>query len=279
MSQKNNFYIAYATLMAGLFFIFLFIFAALLFKNVFSAREFSKEQSNLLEQRQRLDAQIKDFKEEQALIYELAKKELENNSSKNSDNEAFQNNSKNELILLSRLDKKEQELSEFKKEFEKIKDDFRAARIKQDEFLLSLQAKADANLSLENENLVLLSENFFEKDSFFLKNEEKNKLKEILQGYFDFILNDKELLSKLESLNINIHTDDRGSSAYKLELAAKRVNELSNFIYSFNKDKKLWQLLSISPKGAAGEDSIELKLVFSNEILLQSLDKLVNHLQ
>lgn len=278
MKEKNNFYLAYATLMAGLFFIFAFIFAALLYKNAFVARDFDKEQLGLEEQKKKLEAQIKEFKESQSIVYDLAKN-LENSAASDT------NASQNELILLSRLEKNQNDKEEFKQDFTQIIDEFSLAKARQEELLLGLEAKMDANLSLvesvDENALFLSSESFFEKESFFLKNESKEQLKELLQGFFGFILENENVFSRLEAININIHTDDKGSSAYKLELSAKRANELAQFIYSFNKDKRLWQLLNISPKGAfnaSDKERIELRLIFSNESLLQSLEKLINSL-
>lgn len=278
MKEKNNFYLAYATLMAGLFFIFAFIFAALLYKNAFVARDFDKEQLGLEEQKKKLEAQIKEFKESQSIVYDLAKN-LENSAASDT------NASQNELILLSRLEKNQNDKEKFKQDFAQIIDEFSLAKARQEELLLGLEAKMDVNLSLVesvDENVLFLSsESFFEKESFFLKNESKEQLKELLQGFFGFILENENVFSRLEAININIHTDDKGSSAYKLELSAKRANELAQFIYSFNKDKRLWQLLNISPKGAfnaSEKERIELRLIFSNESLLQSLEKLINSL-
>lgn len=288
MKNQSTFYLSYATLMAGLFFVFLFIFAALLLKNGFLQGEFSEKEKELERKKQEFYQEEENFKIRQAFIYELAK-ELDGNAS-NLQKLPLNDTSKTQLALLSRLQQEQGKIQGFRDDFNRLKDELAGLNVSKSELILQMQARLDANISLDSKSgsLRLMSDIFFEKDTAALKNENKARLRRILTDYFNSLINDEVLFLKLEAITLLVHTNSQGSYAYKLDLSNKRAIELSNFIYSFYKDKRILNLLLVSGKSFSepilvngiedtfASERLELNLIFSNVSLIKDLQDFFN---
>lgn len=93
-------------------------------------------------------------------------------------------------------------------------------------------------IDTENQELILDDSVLFDTNQWQLKEEGRNALRSILPKFFSIFLDDSTILSYLEQLIIEGHTDDTGPGSleekylYNLNLSQKRAFEVANFIYS-----------------------------------------------
>lgn len=87
------------------------------------------------------------------------------------------------------------------------------------------------------QELVLDNSVLFDSGEWKLKEKGKETLRKVLPTFFSTFLDDKEIVSYLEQLTIEGHTDDTGPGnsqtnyLYNLDLSQKRAFEVVNFIY------------------------------------------------
>ena len=278
MKNLDNklFFMSYANLVAGLFFAMLFIVAGILLKNTLARSDLQGEQASLRQERAKFEQDKEDFKQSQALIYTLAKKI---SAEKNASSLSFKD--KENLILLAALDEKEKKLKGLNDKFAKLKSEIKALNAVKEGFVFELQAKFDTNLSSTTRgSLSLPSEVFFEKDSHLIRNENKPKIRGILNTYFNAILQNKELMKGLQFISIQVYvTDDGLSVPQKIALSSKRADELLSFINSFYKDERLQQYLLVSaafaPKKDSASSRVEFRLFISNDFVFQRVQDLL----
>lgn len=90
------------------------------------------------------------------------------------------------------------------------------------------------------QELILDNSVLFDSGEWKLKEKGKDTLRKVLPTFFGTFLDDKEIISYLEQLTIEGHTDDTGPSnpqinyLYNLDLSQKRAFEVVNFIYEDN---------------------------------------------
>lgn len=90
------------------------------------------------------------------------------------------------------------------------------------------------------QELVLDNSVLFDSGEWRLKEKGKETLRKVLPTFFSTFLDDKEIISYLEQLTIEGHTDDTGPGnsqtnyLYNLDLSQKRAFEVVNFIYGDN---------------------------------------------
>lgn len=278
MKNLDNklFFVSYANLVAGLFFAMLFVVAGILLKNTLAKSDLQSEQTSLRQERAKFEQDKEDFKQSQALIYALAKKmSAEKNAS------SLSLKDKESLVLLAALDEKEKKLKGLNDEFVGLKSEIKALNAIKDGFAFELQAKFDANLSsTPRGSLSLPSEVFFEKDSHLIRNENKPKIRGILNTYFNAILQNKELMKGLQFISIQVYVTDEGLSVpQKIALSSKRADELLSFINSFYKDERLQQYLLVSaafaPKKDSASSRVEFRLFISNDFVFQRVQDLL----
>lgn len=125
----------------------------------------------------------------------------------------------------------------------------------------------------------------FDIGSHTLKEESKEKLKEILQSYFDAALNSDEIRKHIDKIVIEGHTDSVGSYLYNLDLSQKRAYEVLDFIYSWNKDKRLEKYLMASGRSfsdlimkdgkedAEASRRIEIKISISDKEAMKEIEE------
>ncbi|MDO5045979.1 OmpA family protein [Campylobacter sp.] len=125
----------------------------------------------------------------------------------------------------------------------------------------------------------------FDIGSHTLKEESKEKLKEILQSYFDAVLNNNEIRKHIDKIVIEGHTDSVGSYLYNLDLSQKRAYEVLEFIYSWNKDKRLEKYLIASGRSfsdlivkngkedAEASRRIEIKISISDKEAMKEIEE------
>ena len=125
----------------------------------------------------------------------------------------------------------------------------------------------------------------FDTGEYKLKEDSKQHLKEILQTYFEAILNSDDIIKHVDKIVIEGHTNSLGSYLYNLDLSQKRAYEVLDFIYSWNKDKRLERYLMASGRSfsdlvmkdgkedAEASKRIEIKISFSDKEAMGEIEK------
>lgn len=271
-TEDKLFYASYANLVAGLFFVFLFVLAGILLKSSLTRNDFEQQRAILSSERAKFDNERQEFIRQQAKILEFGKK-LDTNAT------SFNKNDKEILTLLTRLDEKDNALRTLKDKFALVKEELRELSLVKNNFIFELQAKFTPQITLNPQTnaLSLPSELVFEDNSPFIKNEMKPKLRGIFNAYFDSILQNKELMRGLEHISIEVFVSDEGFSLpQKIDLSSRRANELMNFIYSFYKDERVQKYLlsSVRAWGKDAKSSVSMRLILSDEFILQKVQGL-----
>ncbi|EAL2829702.1 hypothetical protein A0Z62_01185 [Campylobacter lari] len=265
-NEENNFWIAYADLMAGLLFIFILLIGAIVVKYVLTQSDLQIIKENLQKQEERLRENKEELNQKEDILKSLSQK-LSNTSSTldniNKQKQALEANitklnqdlnssldEKDQQIfaLLERLNKKDEEIKELERNFDEAKSKIKELGLIKENTIKNLQAKFDTNITLDSNTgaIVLPSEVLFDINSFTLKAQAKENLKAILTQYFDNILKDENILNSIENIVIEGHTDSAGSYIYNLDLSQKRAYAVMSFIHSFYKDPRLQKLLMAS---------------------------------
>lgn len=265
-NEENNFWIAYADLMAGLLFVFILLIGAIVVKYVLTQSDLQIIKENLQKQEERLRENKEELNQKEDILKNLSQK-LNNTSSTlddvNKQKQALEANitklnqdlnlsldEKDQQIfaLLERLNKKDEEIKELERNFDEAKSKIKELGLIKENTIKNLQAKFDTNITLDSNTgaIVLPSEVLFDTNSFTLKAQAKENLKTILTQYFDNILKDENILNSIENIVIEGHTDSAGSYIYNLDLSQKRAYAVMSFIHSFYKDPRLQKLLMAS---------------------------------
>ena len=85
----------------------------------------------------------------------------------------------------------------------------------------------------DNANIIINESLVFETDSYEIKPEGRELLDQFAIA-FEKILDDRDIRNYIDSINIEGHTDDVGTSSYNRELSAKRSAEVVNYLMSSN---------------------------------------------
>ncbi|QWU79922.1 hypothetical protein DU474_03485 [Campylobacter novaezeelandiae] len=306
--EENNFWIAYADLMAGLLFVFILLIGAIVVKYVLTQSDLQEIKKNLNKQEQHLKKSEEELKNKEDIVFKLSKElsktsdainlinqqkaELEANITNYKQlskelNLSLDNKDKQILILLGQLEKKDEEFKNLKQDFEEAKEKVQNLNFIKENLSKQLQSKLDSNITINEKTgaIVLPAEILFDRDSYILKNEAKSNLKKILNEYFNAILNDPSILNNIENIIIEGHSDSDGSYIYNLDLSQKRAYEVMSFIYTFNKDPRLQKLLMASGRSFSDpiikngvEDKelsrrIEIRFSIKNDNALKEVEK------
>lgn len=306
--EENNFWIAYADLMAGLLFVFILLIGAIVVKYVLTQSDLQEIKKNLNKQEQHLKKSEEELKNKEDIVFKLSKElsktsdainlinqqkaELEANITNYKQlskelNLSLDNKDKQILILLGQLEKKDEEFKNLKQDFKEAKEKVQNLNFIKENLSKQLQSKLDSNITINEKTgaIILPAEILFDRDSYILKNEAKSNLKKILNEYFNAILNDPSILNNIENIIIEGHSDSDGSYIYNLDLSQKRAYEVMSFIYTFNKDPRLQKLLMASGRSFSDpiikngvEDKelsrrIEIRFSIKNDNALKEVEK------
>ncbi|TKX29387.1 hypothetical protein CQA38_04715 [Campylobacter sp. MIT 12-5580] len=275
MKKQNKqdsglFYLTYANLLAGLLFIFLLIIVVLLLKNSLVKTEIVSEQKDLKNQKEKFELEKKEFVQSQSRLYELGEK-----LGKDFNISALNIQDKEFLTLLAHLNEKEEQLSSFRADFNKLKDELNGFGVQKSALILELQAKLDSHITLDlnTASMNLNTNMLFNEGSYVLKEDVKARLKQVLTEYFDLLLKDENLALSIENIIIETYSNEGSSFAYRLDLSSRRAFELMSFIFSFYKDERLEKLLLVSPKIDDKGSYIKIDFSISNQALLKRLEQ------
>ncbi len=85
----------------------------------------------------------------------------------------------------------------------------------------------------DNGNIVINEGLVFEYNSYAIKEEGKELLKNLSEA-FEMTLDDLDIRKNIDAISIQGHTDDVGSSEYNRDLSAKRASAVVNYLMSSN---------------------------------------------
>ncbi|MCR4942852.1 MAG: OmpA family protein [Campylobacter sp.] len=202
-------------------------------------------------------------------------------------------NSTNEQIianLQSQLKDKINDINSLSKDLNSTKEQFKKLTEIRGKIITALKEKLgdDADIDPKTGVLRLSSSILFDRAKFELKDAYKDELKSTLDKYFDVLLNDTSINKYIEQIVIEGFTDSDGTYLRNLELSQKRAYSVMDFINSYNKDKKLRQLLIASGRsynnlimkdGVEDKEAsrrIEIKFNISNKETIERIEKFLN---
>ncbi len=82
-------------------------------------------------------------------------------------------------------------------------------------------------------NIVINESLVFDTDSYVIKEGGKQLLGQLAKS-FEEVLKDPEIRASIDSINIQGHTDERGSGSYNRELGSKRATAVVNYLMTSN---------------------------------------------
>lgn len=151
-----------------------------------------------------------------------------------SNRDEYQKVVKEYRILEEKNKKLEEENEKYKKQDKKIEEIYQKIEKKLKE---SIKDNPYVKIDTVRQELVLDNSVLFDSGEWKLKEKGKETLRKVLPTFFSTFLDDKEIISYLEQLTIEGHTDDTGPEdpqanyLYNLNLSQKRAFEVVNFIY------------------------------------------------
>jgi len=257
-SGDQTFWISYADLMAGLMFVFMLIIGAVVVKYVLSQSDLAKLQKDLSEREKQIASSQSELVRKENVIKEI----FSNLHRAKSENKTIADLQDRVLQLGQILAQKDEALNELnakygdevsryaalEEDFNKTKDKIKDISSLRSNVISNLRAKLGNKVSIDpSSGVVSLPESIlFDTGSYELRDEAKERLKEILQTYFEAILNNEEIAKHIDRIVIEGHTNSVGSYMYNLDLSQKRAYSVLDFIYSWNKDKRLEHYLIAS---------------------------------
>lgn len=206
VEDNNTFFMSISDLMTGLLFIFILLFLKEhLTSNKEEYKKILKEYAILKEENLKQQEKLADYNKlkEKLTDYNILKEE----------NEKYK-----------RQDRKIEEI------YQKIENKLKEA-IKDDPYV---------KIDTVKQELILDNSVLFDSGEWRLKEKGKETLRKVLPTFFATFLDDKEIISYLEQLIVEGHTDDTGPGnsqvnyLYNLDLSQKRAFEVVNFIYADN---------------------------------------------
>lgn len=276
--ESSSFWVAYANLILGLFFVFLLIIGLVVSKYHMSQNDLNVIRDGLA-------------KEEEAVVYlneNLAKKEqvinefttrinamstanwiafknafeyYKKNMNFNIDkiNENISIVSSKDSAYKRAIDKKDEQILNLtqtaaQKDFEKneatkntqvIKSNLNQLQEIQNAIILKLKDKFDKIIEQRDDKFIYKSQ-IFANNAHAINDAARFDLRRILVEYFDLILNSQ--IANLDQIYIFVYSDTNQNDIKNIELANKRVLEISKFINSFYNDARITKYLSIIPK-------------------------------
>ncbi|MDK2919251.1 MAG: chemotaxis protein MotB [Candidatus Petromonas sp.] len=145
------------------------------------------------------------------------------------------------------IEKQKEIIAESNRELGQLRSKLRGIAVLRLDVLKKVKTSVERELGKTNdrgEQLVLISDNgnivineglVFDYDSYTIKSEGK-KLLDQLAIAFERVLDDESIRANIDAINIQGHTDDRGSSEYNRDLSSKRATVVVNYLMNSNKD-------------------------------------------
>lgn len=225
VESNNIFFMSISDLMTGLLFIFILLFLReYLTSNKEEYKKVLSEYKILKNDNEEQKLKLKNEKEKNKELNEKNKKLEKEKEKLKLDNEKQKG-------LLEVL---ELENESYKNQDKKIEEIYQRIENKLKE---AIKDNPYVKIDTVKQELILDNSVLFDSGEWKLKEKGKETLRKVLPTFFSTFLDDKEIVSYLEQLTIEGHTDDTGPEnsqinyLYNLNLSQKRAFEVVNFIY------------------------------------------------
>lgn len=287
--NSNNFWIAYADLMAGLLFVFVLLIGVIitksfLLKNTISTqdRELSQGEKLLLKQKMRIHALEEEIKrllaknqEQNGSLHNLSNQilvlqhKLDSSTTLNQElnqsvivlNDALKEQESRLVSLDSLLNSSNMRYSQLQSKLAQTKEEIKALTGIRLHVIKELKRLLGNKISIdENSGALRLSSNIlFDKGEYVLKQSSKSELKSLFIEYIKALMNNKSIQTHIDKIVIEGHTDSDGEFLFNLELSQKRAYAVMNYLLGldFVKEHHLKNLMVAS--GRSYLDLIEGK--------------------
>ena len=267
--HKSNFWMVYADLMAGLLFVFILLFGAIVTKYVLTQHYLKgtqadleqkgiilQESENKLAKKDRLLKELnsklkeahaaialerKDKLGTQALLDETKlahSKELEELASSLDEKDA------RILLLLDEMEQKDKKIASAKESMDEARQKLHDFAATKDSLIAALKRRLGSDVKIDEAgSLALPATVLFDKGEAELKEDSKEALKSLMQKYFAAILSEEAIRQAVSNIIIEGHTDSDGGYIYNLDLSQKRAIAVLEFLYQTGIDESLQSLL------------------------------------
>ncbi len=148
-------------------------------------------------------------------------------------------------LSMDEIDKQREIIANSNKELGNLRDKLYGVAVLRLDVLEKVKNSMEDNLqatNFEGDELVRISNNgniiinealVFDSDSYVVKEEAKILLDKLAKA-FESVLSDKEIRLYIDAIDIQGHTDERGSFEYNRTLSAKRAASVLNYLMSSN---------------------------------------------
>lgn len=269
--EKSSFWLSFAGLMTGLFFVFVLIVGMVVIRYSILASELVYLQKDLNENIAALNAANKELNKKHDSIKSFIAKLK--SSPDNIDIEKYYNNLNLELSkssavinssldvislkndeLITQIDSQDEEISNLKIEIEQkdseieiLQKDIETTRKNLEDYAkireniaLDLKNKLGnmAQIDLKSADVSMSATKIFNINSTAIRDDAKFDLRRIFKVYLDYILS-PDIIENISNITIECHTDSDGGYLHNLDLSQKRALEIMKFAYATYKDSNL----------------------------------------
>lgn len=290
-SESSSFWIAYANLILGLFFIFVMVIGLVVAKYYMSQNDLNIIKDKLAKEEEAVVYLNENLTKKEQIInefitrinflktadwiafknaFEYYKKNMNFSIDKINENvgiitskdSAFANtiSKKDEQILsLTQMAaQKDFEKNEATKDTQAIKSNLNELKNAQNMLNLKLKDKFDKIIDQRDVKFIYKNQ-IFPNNAHNINDAARFDLRRVLIDYFDLLLG----FENLEQIYIFVYSDTNQNDLKSIELANKRVLEISKFINSFYTDTRITKYLSIVPKSVNNNPNlIQMELGF-----------------
>lgn len=273
--EKSSFWLSFAGLMTGLFFVFVLIVGVVVIRYSISASQLVYLQRDLNDNIAALNAANKELSKKHESInlfieklksnpdsatIEKLYKNLNSDLSKSTstinnsldvislknDELTTQVDSQDEQIsnLKIEIEQKDSEIEILQKDIEITKNSLKNyAKIRED-IAINLKSKLGtiAQIDSKSAEVTMNAAKIFNINSTAIRDDAKFDLRRIFKVYLDYILS-PNIVENIAKITIECHTDSDGGYLHNLELSQKRALEIMKFAYATYKDENLSKYL------------------------------------
>lgn len=238
--ETENFWPAFTDMISTIALILFFLMLLAYIQNIITGKNFEFAKKQLIDTQKKLEESNAEISRAEKKL-RLLKDKLEEVKAEVEEGEI--------ALKLSEQQIEEQRkiIAESNRELGKLRSKLQGIAVLRLDVLQKVKSSVEKQLGRTNdkgEELVVISDNgnivineglVFDYDSYTIKSEGK-KLLDQLAIAFEKVLDDSSIRTNIDAINIQGHTDDKGSAEYNRELSAKRATAVVNYLMNSNKD-------------------------------------------
>ncbi len=231
--EADNFWPAFTDIMSTIALILFFLILISYLSNIIVSKDLNAKKQELA------DAKAEISRAEDRL--ELLKDDLQKTMAE------VKRGQKALKLSMEEIEEQKQIIANSNKELGNLRDKLYGIAVLRLDVLEKVKDSMESSLQATNvkgENLVRISDNgniilnealVFDTDSYVVKEEGKVLLDKLAVA-FETILKDREIRTYIDAIDIQGHTDERGSTDYNRTLSARRAASVLNYLMKSNKN-------------------------------------------